>query len=264
MTDQPLISVVTVVYNDVKNLENTMNSVFSQTYKNVDYIVIDGGSTDGTVDIIKKHASKLKYWTSGPDKGIYDAMNKAIAAASREGWMNFMNSGDKFASPDVLDKIGYALSQQAGVDILYGNAEIQYEGFGVPFKIQPLHTLWKYSPFCHQAAFIKASLMKEYQYDLQYKIGADHDLFFRTYKNNGIFSYINVLVCLFDGREGTTKKRIVQAIQDKKNIALKYEPGAGKWLYYQFYLAYIKFVIAAKRLLGTKLTATITRLLKKK
>ena len=102
--NNPLISVVTVSYNAVSVIEQTIFSVINQTYPNVEYIIIDGGSTDGTVDIIKKYADKITYWVSEPDKGIYDAMNKGIELATGE-WINFMNAGDSFYSFSILELI---------------------------------------------------------------------------------------------------------------------------------------------------------------
>jgi glycosyltransferase involved in cell wall biosynthesis len=255
-------TIVTVTYNSANFLEATILSIINQSHSNIEYIIIDGGSTDGTVDIIKQHADSLAYWISEPDKGIYDAMNKAVAVATGN-WINFMNSGDKFATDDVLMDVNRALCSLDDADVLYGNALVKYSKFSSLFKIHPIQTIWKHSPFCHQAAFIKTSLMKEYKYDLQYKIGADHDLFFRAYKANKKFFYLNLVVCLFDGRQGATKKWILRAIQDKKDIALKYEYSTGKWIYYQFYLVYINFVLVTKRILGESITGFITGLLKK-
>jgi glycosyltransferase involved in cell wall biosynthesis len=99
-----LISIITVVYNGVSTIEQTILSVINQTYKNIEYIIIDGSSTDGTVDIIKKYEKHLIYWVSEPDKGIYDAMNKGIRKATGE-WLNFMNSGDIFSDISVLKNI---------------------------------------------------------------------------------------------------------------------------------------------------------------
>ena len=93
MKNNILISVVTVSYNAVATIEQTLLSVINQTYPNIEYIIIDGGSTDGTVDIIKKYADEIVYWISEPDKGIYDAMNKGIKKANGE-WINFINAGD--------------------------------------------------------------------------------------------------------------------------------------------------------------------------
>ena len=85
MKNNPLISVVTVSYNAVLTIEQTILSVINQTYPHIEYIIIDGGSTDGTVDIIKKYANRIAYWVSEPDKGIYDAMNKGIRTAKENG-----------------------------------------------------------------------------------------------------------------------------------------------------------------------------------
>ena len=102
--NSPLISVVTVSYNAVDTIERTILSVLNQTYSDIEYIIIDGGSTDGTVDLIKKYADKITYWVSEPDQGIYDAMNKGIDVATGE-WINFMNSGDSFYRQDVLSSL---------------------------------------------------------------------------------------------------------------------------------------------------------------
>lgn len=256
--DNPIVTVVTVVFNGAKNLEETIKSVLNQTYGNVEYIIMDGGSTDGTVDIIKKYQNQLAYWISAPDKGIYDAMNKAIDKATGE-WINFMNCGDRFASTEVLK----LFTKRYDADILYGDAIIQYTNFETTFKKYPLDTMWKHSPFCHQACFIKTSLMKKYKYKLKYKIGADHEIFYRAYIEGKRFHELPITICYFDGTEGTTKKRIVTAIRDKRDIAMVYQFSIVKWIYYQFFLAYIYFNIIVKRLLGDKLTRSLTKILKR-
>ena len=114
---RPLVSVVTVVYNDGSNLEETIKSVLAQKYVNVEYIIIDGGSSDNTVDVIKQYESKIDYWISEPDLGIYDAMNKGILAAGGQ-WLNMMNSGDTFASVNSLSCLDTSLSS---VDIYYSD-----------------------------------------------------------------------------------------------------------------------------------------------
>lgn len=100
----PLISVITVSYNAVLTIEQTILSVINQTYLNIEYIIIDGGSTDGTVNVIKKYADKIAYWVSESDKGIYDAMNKGIAYSHGE-YCNFINAGDKFCSSSILKQV---------------------------------------------------------------------------------------------------------------------------------------------------------------
>ena len=102
--DKPLISIITVVFNGEKYLEETIQSVINQTYSNVEYIIIDGGSSDGTLDIIKKYEERIDYWVSEKDRGIYDAMNKGIDVASGK-WLNFMNGGDEFYDNKVIENI---------------------------------------------------------------------------------------------------------------------------------------------------------------
>lgn len=101
---KPLISIITVVYNGEKYLEETISSVLNQTYDNVEYIIIDGGSTDGTLDIIKKYEDKIDYWVSERDGGISDAFNKGVKVAHGE-YINFQGDGDGFYAPDALEKV---------------------------------------------------------------------------------------------------------------------------------------------------------------
>ncbi len=118
--ERPLITIVTVVYNGEKTLEQTILSVLNQSYENLEYIIIDGLSTDGTLDIIKKYEDKIDYWQNEPDKGIYDAMNKGIVLSSGE-WINFMNSGDLFYDDMVLTKISPYLAKTKA-SVIYGNS----------------------------------------------------------------------------------------------------------------------------------------------
>ena len=117
-----LISIVTVSYNAVLTIEQTILSVINQTYPNVEYIIIDGGSTDGTVDIIKKYANKIAYWVSEPDKGIYDAMNKGGLKATGD-FIQFLNAGDWFENEHVIEKIFKDWYKR--VDVIYGDMIIR-------------------------------------------------------------------------------------------------------------------------------------------
>ena len=115
--NKPLISIITVVFNGEKFLEDTIQSVISQSYDNVEYIIIDGASTDGTVDIIKKYEDQIDYWISEKDNGIYDAMNKGIKFAHGT-WLNCMNAGDGFSNKDILSKV---ISNAENNDLIYSD-----------------------------------------------------------------------------------------------------------------------------------------------
>ena len=115
----PIISVVTVVYNDNNNIEKTIKNVLKQTYHNIEYIVVDGASTDGTLEVIKKYSDKLLY-ISEPDKGIYDAMQKGANLARGE-WVIFRNCGDFFITPDVIEKV-FMQYEDKGEDFILCNS----------------------------------------------------------------------------------------------------------------------------------------------
>ena len=120
--NRPKISVVTVCFNAVETIESTIKSVIQQTYDNIEYIIIDGASTDGTLDIINNYNDRIACCLSEPDKGIYDAMNKGIKMATGE-WINFMNSGDMFYKNSVLSEV--ALKLKDG-DIIYGDTMLSF------------------------------------------------------------------------------------------------------------------------------------------
>lgn len=172
------ISVVTVCYNAVREIEGTMLSVLNQTYPDVEYIVIDGGSTDGTVDIIKKYAPRLAYWVSEPDKGIFDAMNKGITHSSGE-YLNFMNAGDKFHSPHVISD--FFEKRHSFPDFIAGIAILKKES-KIPLIWEPVRKNFTLSEVInggacnHQSCFIKETVIQS-GYPLEYGIIADELLF---------------------------------------------------------------------------------------
>lgn len=190
-TDKPLISVVTVVFNGAKTLEQTIQSVVNQTYDNIEYIIIDGNSTDGTLDIIKKYEDKIDYWQSEPDNGIYDAMNKGIKLASGE-WINFMNAGDMFFSDSVLKNIFYKKKEYEKVDVIYGDVCIN----DTIVKPRKLYSFSYTLPFCHQASFTR--IFNDMQYSVKYKIISDYIFYKELYRNKAKFFYVNSPVSFFD------------------------------------------------------------------
>lgn len=170
---RPKISVITVVYNGEAYLEKTVISVLEQTYPNIEYIIIDGGSTDGTLDIIKKYEEQIDFWVSEKDKGIYDAMNKGLQAATGE-YINFLNADDIFYNNNVLHDI-FIDTEAAERDIVYGDFCI-VDRNDQPIRIIKAGILTKSAIkkgmiANHQSIFVRRSLAP--LYDLTYKYKAE-------------------------------------------------------------------------------------------
>ena len=163
-------SIITINYNNRDGLEETIKSVIEQTFEDYQYIIIDGGSTDGSVDVIKKYADKIDYWISEPDKGRYNAMNKGIKQATGD-YLNFMNSGDAFHSPSVLYDIN---NMNIHEDIITGGIYNREKGITHIIKPQEvtLLTMLK-ETFNHQATFFKKELFQNRLYDQNYIIQSD-------------------------------------------------------------------------------------------
>lgn len=181
--DKPLISIITVVFNGEKLLEETIQSVINQTYDNVEYIIIDGSSTDGTLDIIKKYEERIDYWVSERDAGIYDAMNKGIDVASGDGLI-FLNAGDYF--------VGEVLSKDVVAPCFLN---VKYKNFFDKLVDVKIKSYKNGLPNCHQGIVFKN---KKIKYDTSYKIASDYDFYLRhgyaslkLVDNNGYIYYDN-------------------------------------------------------------------------
>ncbi len=188
---EPLISVVTVVFNDAANLQRTIDSIASQTYKNIEHIVIDGGSTDGTLDIIKRNSS-IDYWVSEKDSGIYDAMNKGIRHASGF-WINFMNSGDIFFERETVESVFFNAEVRAS-DLIYGDVEVEYKAFKKIKKSGPVSLLKAGMQFSHQSLFSRRSILEMLQFDLSYRTAADYNFIFLCWVKGCKFGSVNFVI----------------------------------------------------------------------
>jgi len=191
MKTKPLITIITVVFNGAKTLEKTIQSVISQSYDNVEYVIIDGGSTDGTLDIIRKYEHTIDYWVSEKDSGIYDAMNKGIRITTGD-WINFMNAGDLFYSPDTIKQIfDCALGDEK---IIYGNVHINYEDFTRVEMARSPRKLWRGMQFCHQSVFCDAGYHKKNLFNVTNSVCADLEFYYRAYKRDVTFKNVPVIV----------------------------------------------------------------------
>lgn len=182
---QDKISVITVVYNDVEHIEETIESFFSQTWHNKEYIVIDGGSTDGTVEIIKKYLDKIDYFSSEKDDGIYDAMNKGIIHCTGT-WINILNSGDVYVNSNSL-KDAMNIEDLSHTDVIYGNSIEVCNGDKMSIEASPNPDFLEYSPiFRHGSSLIRAKVQKEFTFDLSKRkalgYALDWEMIYRVYK----------------------------------------------------------------------------------
>lgn len=186
MMNCPKISIITVTYNAEEIIENTILSIINQTYEPIEYIIIDGGSTDNTVSIIKKYHEKIDFWSSELDSGIYNAMNKGIKYASGV-WINFMNAGDILVKNNVIASI---FDQPITSDIIYGNTLVSNKETGKKIIVEAGDATEKNPmPFCHQSVFVRTDILKQNLFDERYKICSDKDFFFKIYKQSP--SYYN-------------------------------------------------------------------------
>jgi glycosyltransferase involved in cell wall biosynthesis len=188
------ISVITVCYNNKDGLLKTVKSIINQTYQDLEFIIIDGGSTDGSVELIKEYQKKFSLtFITESDQGIYDAMNKGIKLSTGE-WLNFMNSGDTFYKPDTIEEAAKSLTDTE--DIIYGNTEIVYPDFKTIKNEPEPAKLWR-GRIPHQSSFIKSSIMKKYGYNSTNKIVADLEFFMTVYYNGGHLKKINQTIASF-------------------------------------------------------------------
>ena len=173
--NKPLISVVTVVFNAKKNLKETLQSVLNQTYNNIEYIVIDGGSTDGTVEILMENDSKLDYWISEPDSGIYHAMNKAIDIVAGK-WVNFVNSSDTLNGDAYTKIIDFLVKNSNNCDaVAFGYSIKNFRNKQIKTDFKPnLNKKWK-MPSSHNSIIYKSTVLKNYKFNLSYKYACDFD-----------------------------------------------------------------------------------------
>jgi len=258
-TEKPLISVITVVFNGVEYLEQTINSIIGQTYDNVEYIIIDGGSMDGTLDIIKKYAGQIDYWVSERDEGIYGAMNKGVSVASGQ-WLNFMNAGDWFYSDDIITLIG---DGHADIDFIYGDHELRYPTFNTFYKALSLSEIWKGMVFSHQSLFVKRLLMIKSPFNTtKYKTSSDYNFISNIVFDKKTCSYyVNKCFSSVD-MDGYSGNNLYNYIIENYKIAKKYNKSYYLHIYYLY-----KFISAIpkefiKNNLSIKYVDSIRKLLK--
>jgi len=218
----PRLSVITIVYNNVRDIERTMLSVLNQTYNNIEYIIVDGLSTDGTLQVIEQYKGRVSKIISEKDKGIYDAMNKGLALATGD-YVIFMNSGDEFYDNQTVAAV-FAATDDA--DIYYGETEMiadNGESLGQRRHKAPTKFTWrgfKYGmSISHQAIYIRRELAEPY--DMRYQLSADIEWIIRaTKKANKIVNVNRYVAKYLVG--GMSKKKHRQSLQERFDIMKRY------------------------------------------
>jgi glycosyltransferase involved in cell wall biosynthesis len=219
---QPKLSVITIVYNNVRDIERTVLSVLNQSYSNIEYLVIDGASNDGTMDILRQYESRITKLVSERDKGIYDAMNKGLALATGD-YVLFMNSGDEIYSSKTVENI-FASSDDA--DIYYGETEMfddSWQSLGRRRHKAPEAFTWKDFKYgmsiSHQAIYIRKSLTEPY--DLTYKLSSDIDWILRAAKKAKKIVNVKAVVAKYLVG-GMSKKKHRQSLAERFSIFVKH------------------------------------------
>lgn len=216
------ITIVTVTYNCSNILEDTIKSCISQNYIQKEYIIIDGNSNDGTINIIKKYSSNITYWQSEPDKGIYDAMNKGIQHATGD-WIIFMNAGDYFADNFVLSNI-FSRYIDPATGVIWGlNNTITNKGI---IKNDSPKPFWKQKRsyrnmgFNHQSVLVNLNILHKENilFDLSYKLTADYKMIYTLYQKGYKFEYMNFPISTIDGIHGLSANNRRRQRQEEARV----------------------------------------------
>ena len=191
------LSIITVNLNNRDGLKRTIDSVISQTFSDYEWILIDGGSTDGSRELIEQYSDHFAYWCSEPDKGIYNAMNKGITHAKGD-WLQFINSGDYYYSSDTITKV---FSIPLDSDIVYGDAMYFWDEIKSISKYTKKMSFYDLvtSGINHQASFFRSFIFENHHYDETYKIYADWALDMKLFFDDYSFQHIDQIIVYFDG-----------------------------------------------------------------
>lgn len=216
------LSIITINYNNKQGLQKTIDSVISQTFKDFEWIVIDGGSTDGSRELIEKYHEYFSFWCSEPDKGIYNAMNKGIRKANGE-YCLFLNSGDIIHGENVIEKVKMELD---GTDFVSGDVMLMDEDNQYLKEVQSPHVMYDFflleRALCHQGTFIRTDLLKRRPYNEELKIVADWEqMFWELLMNRKGYKHIELIVSDYLVG-GISEKQRKLLDEERKKIRNKY------------------------------------------
>jgi len=248
MNSQPTISVITICFNSAATIEETINSVLGQDYANIDYVIIDGGSTDGTLDIIERYGERLGYFKSEPDKGISDAFNKGVKHS--KGDLIVIINSDDVLCPGSLKKV--AAEYEEGkwdiyrCNVIIRNKETGFTGRDIPSMKFPLFP-WQVN-VDHQGTFVtKEAYEKWGVYDLNFRYMMDHDFLARCYQGGARMKYVNVDAAEFR-LGGVSVASIPDKKYDIKHVVIN--QGGSPFLAECCYLYFYLFDLAKRLIAG--------------
>lgn len=248
----PFFTVVTVVYNSREYIGETIESVLKNSTDDTEYIIVDGGSTDGTVDIVREYGKRISRWISEPDDGIYDAMNKSLSMAQGQ-WVIFINAGDTLrwdlsAAKDTL------INLRGTVMVVMGEADVKNEqGVSMWRKLAKLRGLRDFifnSPACHQSIFYRRS--KSLHYDTSYKVIADKYHLYQTFNSGGLGSFMTIPTVVSSYRMGGYSERVrkLYYMEEADFFSKVTKTGRiGRWCAYRT-LLFLRMIIKMQLLLG--------------
>ena len=217
------ITIITICYNAVDTIGATINSLIMQDYDNYQYIVIDGGSADGTLDVIKANSNKIDIWVSEPDKGIYNAMNKGLEKATGD-FVYFLNAGDEFVDRYVLSNVA-SLLKDTVAEVFCGKVWVTNDIKNKQvIDTYPKYKIYKQnfrnlfdSSFCHQALFVsRSAYLRVGGFDERFKIFADFYTIAKIIKDAKLPVYIDVFVAYFNGSGVSSDWRKLKQIESEK------------------------------------------------
>lgn len=224
MSEDVKVSIITVCLNSEKTIEITIKSVIDQTYPNIEYIIIDGGSTDKTVDVIKKYENRIAKWISEPDNGIYDAMNEGIVHSTGD-ILYFLNAGDYLYNNRIIEKIVDRFADDSIVAV-YGNVEVvnDHKKKNIIRGCKVTHNNLLYRRLCHQALFVRRFLFDEVGlFSPSFKLSADHEFIVKSIKKYpDDFLYINEIIAKYSDGGMSCKMMEKTKIEDLKIISSNY------------------------------------------
>lgn len=224
MNKKKLLSIVTVCYNSEKEIEKTIQSVYSQTFNDYQYVIKDGGSTDKTNEIIASYQKQFEekgiafVHISASDGGIYEAMNESLQYCNGT-WVNYMNAGDIFFDSQVLEDVFSELTEKE-TDVIFGDAA-EKEGNECYLWTGKIDGLTEKCTICHQAFFCRTEIMKEIQFNTDYRIGADYDFFLKLFLQKRNFKKINRIITVF-GRDGVSSTNEYKKVEEMERIKRSY------------------------------------------